>query len=943
MATTKEKKELLKKLKSDRKQICAQLDRFSEYASNCDNLTSKIIINERYLKCENLWDKFNIIQIEIENHEESESELRLVFEEKYFETICIFKELLKESTVVSNTVSSNNNVSNQSIVKLPPLDLPIFSGSYDCWLGFFDTFMALIHSNGSLTDVQKFYYLKSCLRGDAARVIHSIEVNELNYEVAFKLLKARYENKKFIIQSHVKSLFNLLAIAKVLIMDFEGKAHEVRALLDSGSQSNFITNELVSRLNLDAPEVDMTVVGITVLNKITSALPMLPIEVKNIRIPSNIVLADSSFNVPTEIDILLGADIFYDLLRNGRIKMAENMPTFQKTCFGWIISGSVPSIENPNDINLGIRNKQISNCQIMCHFSINERIDDQIEKFWKIEELQVAPMLKKEEIECEEFFRATCKHSSDGRFMAEYSKFMQEYRILGHMSEIPSHEIDCDESVYYMPHHGVIKDDSSTTRLRVVFDASAKTDTGVSLNDLLKAGPTIQDDLYSILIRFRKHNVVIGADAKKMYRQVWVDPAQRNLQRILWRDSPNEDIKHYRLNTVTYGTTPASFLAIRCLHEAAKEVENNYPRACFEITKNFYVDDYLSGGSTIEEVIKLKEEISKILERRNFKLRKWVSNKTEVFENNENKGIDQYIVDKDITKTLGLTWNIRQDNLQYVVTLDSPMKVIKRNVLSVLSRIFDPLGLVGPIIIIPKLIMQEIWKIKVDWDDELPKSVYDQWWEFYEDLPHLNNILISRQAIHPYSIKIEMHGFCDSSEKAYGACLFLRSVSSNGEMNAHILCAKSKVAPLKSITLPRLELCGALLLSRLITKTKNALNMDIDSVWCWSDSTIVLAWLASDPGKLNTFVSHRVAEIQGNKLINAWNHVSSNENPADIISRGCHVNSLMKSKLWWRGPEWLEQNDSFWPHSTHDFDSQDLPEFKGIKTVTFHSVVERYK
>lgn len=214
------KKELIKKLKSDRKQVCGQLDRFYDFIQECDQMTNKIKINERFVRCELLWDDYNKIQLELEYLEECTESDRLIFEEKYFETVCMFKELLSRDISQSNTSNIQGQISSQQIaVKLPPLDLPCFSGNYDSWLGFYDTFVALIHSNGNLSNVQKFYYLQSCLKGDAAQVIHSIEINDLNYEIAFRLLRERYENKKFIIHSHVKCLFELAVVGKNTLVD----------------------------------------------------------------------------------------------------------------------------------------------------------------------------------------------------------------------------------------------------------------------------------------------------------------------------------------------------------------------------------------------------------------------------------------------------------------------------------------------------------------------------------------------------------------------------------------------------------------------------------------------------------------------------------------------------------------------------------------------------
>lgn len=1240
------KKDLIKRLKSDRKQVVSQLDRFYEFISGCDQLTNKITINERFLKCETLWDDFNKIQVELDFLEDSSDQPvseRLTFEEKYFETVCRFKELMNINSA-PNLLNTNVNASINTAynpVRLPSLDLPSFDGSYEKWTSFFDTFLALIHSNNSLTNVQKFYYLQSCLKGEAAQVISSILVTDLNYEIAFNLLRERYENKRLIVHSHLRAIFDmpsvgknchvdlrtcldiiqknvralkslkepveywdtilvflcnlkldinskreweahsiknntskyedfikfvtercqilesvesnkanitgkpsgssnnnsyskspkytsrsfltgrnqclicsngehwfsncpkflkfsesqrideikklhlclncfksnhlstrctqtgckkcgkphnvllhldfsksrlpqsntesknnslinnngvvqdktsahiltseelivendskqqdysvstsvnahnannsfnsevLLSTAKVLVFDTNGQSHELRALLDCGSQSNFISNNAVQRLGVNTNEINLSVTGINssvtkctrsvwlkiqskfnsfsvnlqffVLNKISNKLPIFSINKKVLKIPSNIQLADDSFNIPGEIDLLLGANIFYDLLSFGQIRTADESPIFQKTKFGWITSGSVPiSNKNKNSV-----------CNTVCGFFSNISVQKQMEKFWEIEDIQTLKILTKEEKECEINFINTTKRANDNRFIVElptkdgikeigdsedmairrfnkleknklanediksqYIEFMTEYENLGHMSEIPEDEIHSKENiVYYLPHHPVIKETSSTTKLRVVFDASAKTSNGISLNEKLKSGPVIQDELYSILVRFRQHNCVLGADIEKMYRQVWVKEEQRDLQRIVWRSNPEEKLRHYKLNTLTYGTTPASFLAIRSLHMAAEEAENKYPNASNEIKRNFYVDDLLTGTSTVDEARKLKDEISEILEKSGFVLRKWISNKNEVFnDKRESMEVKHYIVKDKITKTLGIAWNIKEDSLQYSVQASRNMKPTKRNILSVISRVFDPLGLIGPIIIQAKIIMQKLWSEKLDWDDEISSDLFKIWTKFYNELPLLNELSVNRHVLCDNPISIELHAFCDASEQAYGACVYCRSINAEGKIKTHLLCAKSKVAPIKTITLPRLELCGALLLSRLVTKTVESLTININKIYYWTDSKIVLAWLSSEPANWNVFVSHRVAEVQQNTDIRNWSHVISGENPADLISRGCSPEKIMSTSLWWNGPWWLSKKCEEWPNNKVEINYEEIPE-----------------
>jgi hypothetical protein len=177
----------------------------------------------------------------------------------------------------------------------------------------------------------------------------------------------------------------------------------------------------------------------------------------------------------------------------------------------------------------------------------------------------------------------------------EYVKFI-EYAAFGHMKEV--YEDSGSSMGFYLPHHCVVKE-SSTTKLRVVFDGSASSSSGVSFNQVLMVGPTIQPDLFSIILSFRTHVIAFSADIAKMYRQVSVHPDDRDLQRIVWRSSPEEQLKDYRLTTVTYGTSPASFLATRCLCELAVRGQEEFPKASDALLSHFYVDDYLGGAPTI--------------------------------------------------------------------------------------------------------------------------------------------------------------------------------------------------------------------------------------------------------------------------------------------------------------------------------------------------------
>ncbi|XP_018375244.1 PREDICTED: uncharacterized protein LOC108769012 [Trachymyrmex cornetzi] len=428
----------------------------------------------------------------------------------------------------------------------------------------------------------------------------------------------------------------LLATATVVVTDNHKVDHKVRAILDPGSQSSFITTRLCREMRWPTSKIQLTIEAINgkssqiehkcnvkvralhnnfqfdmkclVISEITGQLPTQYIDRQDLQIPTNIRLADPSFHIPSNIDVLIGADYFWSLLCIGQLKVGGNQLTMQKTKLGWIAVGPWKS-----NISKSIK----------CNLNRSFDIDSNLTKFWEIEETEAKETWSEEEKECERHFVANTYRNTDGRFVVSmplredvsklgeskpialkrffnlekklircptlrehYIAFLAEYEKLEHMSKVleeSAHEIS-----YYLPHHCVIKNDSSTTKIRVVFDASAPTDNGISLNDIQMISPAVQGDLFALLVRFRVHPYIILADIQKMFRQVLINPDQRLLQRIIWRSSDKDPIQEFELNTLTYGTASAPFLTSRCLKELANQVEPTLPQAARIIRRDFY-------------------------------------------------------------------------------------------------------------------------------------------------------------------------------------------------------------------------------------------------------------------------------------------------------------------------------------------------------------------
>ena len=270
-----------------------------------------------------------------------------------------------------------------------------------------------------------------------------------------------------------------------------------------------------------------------------------------------------------------------------------------------------------------------------------------------------------------------------------------------------------------------------------------------------------------------------------------------------------------------------------------------------------------------------------------------------------------YLGDSSTLKTLGIVWDATRDLIQYSVKTTTPsIRITKRYICSEIAKIYDPLGLLGPVIITAKLLLQKMWAMKVDWDESLPMDIHFEWTRYYSELPLLNNVVFRRNTIIKTATGIQLHGFCDASERAYGASIYLRTIDQKGRTQVSLRVAKTKVAPLKQQTISRLELCGAVLLASLADTVKRVLCVCIEGICLWTDSTIVLHWINRSPHTLQTFVANRVAEIQRLKSGAEWRHVGTSENSADLISRGQSPTEFLRPSNWQNGPDWLSKQET---------------------------------
>ncbi|GFV92997.1 integrase catalytic domain-containing protein [Trichonephila clavipes] len=363
----------------------------------------------------------------------------------------------------------------------------------------------------------------------------------------------------------------------------------------------------------------------------------------------------------------------------------------------------------------------------------------------------------------------------------------------------------------------------------------------------------------------------------------------------------------FELQTITYGTSCAPFLALRTLQQLYQDEEQNFPLAAKIARENIYVDDLLSGADTEVEAKSIIIEIQNLLKSGGFILRKWSSSHPKVLQDLDtsllaSKPIHSLGDEKSKQRVLGLIWNLKTDSIQVKVVHEEIVKT-KRQLLSVIAQIFDPLGLFSPSVITLKIMLQELWKSKALWDDPIPSSILENWNKFTKESKYLNSISIPRFMGINHNSDIILHGFCDASTKAYAAVVYLKS-----KQEIHLVSAKTRVAPIKQLTIPRLEHCGALLLAELISVIQKALRTKPAECFLWTDSTIVLSWLMKPPIKENFFVKNRITIILNLTSTDEWHHIPGKLNPADCATRGLSPQQLMNADYWWKGPDWINND-----------------------------------
>ena len=534
---------------------------------------------------------------------------------------------------------------------------------------------------------------------------------------------------------------------------------------------------------------------------------------------------------------------------------------------------------------------------------------------WKVDKLQLPDNYKMALNRLQNLERRLLKSPE---MTVAYSEVITKYLEKGYIRKVEPSEKEPMKQ-WYLPHFAILKSDRATTKTRIVFDASAKCN-NISLNNMINQGPKLQRELFDVLLRFRRYPVAIACDISEMYLKIRLCPQDKSCHRFLWRDLDASKLPSvYEFTRLVFGINASPFLA-QCVSQShAMLFRESHPRASETILKSTYMDDSMDSVLNEVEGINLYKELSELWKLAGMHTHKWLSKSTAVMkeipiqdracklEFNENSSF--------LVKTLGILWIAAEDNFTFKFKgIDQVFKFTKRDFLKRIATLFDPLGFLSPYTVRAKILMQEIWIAGTDWDDPLLDETNRKVQMWFGELEELQRIKVPRSLQRRDTVKsTSLHTFVDASQSAYGGVVYVRTEYNDQTVSVILAAAKTKVTPLQSVSIPRLELMGAHLGSKLARTIANVLSIPKQHMIFWSDSTDVLWWIRGYSRVFKPFVTNRVGEIQSHSNLDQWRYIPTNINPADYLTRGLTVAELIEKKCWWEGPEYLQYSESKWP------------------------------
>ena len=786
----------------------------------------------------------------------------------------------------------------------------------------------------------------------------------------------------------------------------------VNILFDGGSQRSFVSEELKRKLALKSQKIETLnlntfgsekyikkssdrvtlnlevrdeVVTITALSSPAVCSPLTSkVDVSSYPHLQGLTLADNVNASNKRIDLLIGADHYYDIVIGDVIRGSAG-PVAISSRLGWLLSGPV-SFSNENNVdscNIDVVNANLVLDILPCREEVidqSREIVESLDKFWKHEQMglehnekptQGRTMdieFKKDdqryevnlpwkdnvyeelndnyEMSKSRLFSLFRKLKENPELLRQYNDVFEQQLAEGIIEKVGIDNYK-DSNAHFLCHFGVVRNDRQTTKLRVVFDGSAKSDTSLSLNDRLDSGVNHMPLLFDTIVRFQMHPVVLIADIEKAFLQVQINPNDRDVLRFLWFDDVTKDkpiVVQYRYCRLVFGLTCSPAILAETIKYHVSQFRSTYPEVVGHLNR-LYCDDFSCGAGSAEEALVIYKRAKEIMSSGGFNLRKWNSNdKSVINEINkfENKGLESnkgaLVVEDDQTyskysstmsvsedklKVLGIGWDNNTDMLHVelsgVSAFAKTLTPTKRSVLRIAAKIFDPMGYMTVLTIKFKAFFQHLCINKCSWDGELlgeDRKTYDS---LISALENHDSIQVPR---YPFLANekvshIEVHGFSDASEMACATSVYLRVTYESGQISTKLIASKCKVAPIKQQSIPRLELLGACLMVKLVENVHDIVQQELKGFaidkFYWVDSMAVLCWV-KNAKSWTQYVRNRVNEILQRSNREQWFHCPGSLNPADLPSRGKY-RDISNKPLWWEGPMFLKLEPSQWPKS----------------------------
>ena len=769
----------------------------------------------------------------------------------------------------------------------------------------------------------------------------------------------------------------LLPIVKLLINDYE-----TYGLLDDGSTNSLMSSSLCRRLGLTGVSAR---VALSVIGSTTSRMTKLvEFDVKGIdesmsyhmssvivvpEIPAcnNATRAELAkyahlVDIPTHgvephrIEVLIGQDHSFLLIPDEVREGNPGEPHATHTRLGWAIQGPVNNVGAPKVITVNLV-RSVPPLDVV----------KDITKLWSHEkEDETVLAWSRQDKQVHEMWENTCKVDQHGQYVlpipfrderpafpnnkvfararltqnvnkmkknGTYDSYDAEIRKIisdGYAELVPDVMATRDDGmVWYLPHFAVYRDDKPG-KTRVVMDAKAMYK-GVSLNSECLSGPDLNNKLTDVLVRFRQFESAVTGDIQAMYHRVVIPEDERDVLRFLWCDESGS-VQEYRWTCHIFGGIWCASSSTFALRRAVEEADTS-DKVRQAINKDTYVDDCINSTRGAEVAAQLAKDVSEALLPRGFKMIKFIGHPKCV-----TKYIPEELCAKDIKtietdpeySALGMKWDTNTDVLFYRKK-PKPLEGIltKRKMLSHVASVFDPLGLIAPIIIAGRLLFQRATKLKVGWDEALPEGLTKEWTRWWLSLDDLEQITFPRCLLGElYDVtSCDVHHFCDASQIAWGSAAYVRIQGPGGKVHTCLIKAKGRVAPVKQITIPRLELCAAVTAVHMDIELRREMTLEILTSTFWSDSEIVLKYIRNETLRLKLYVANRITFISNNTDLVQWRHVPTLVNVGDIVSRGSTVMDLPDT--WKSGPEFLRRPSEEWPVEGNLEVNEDELEVKG--------------